>query len=184
MKSISDNNRNSGEYGMKMIILGHKEHGKTTFAKLAKKHFGIDTLGTSLYAAEAFMFERLKDKYGYTSVAECHADRVNHRQEWFEDILDYNTNELCRLIRESLEKVDMVEGVRARVELLDAKAKGLADLYVWIDASERKPAEDSNSSTVTKEDATVILSNNGSESEFEAKVIMLLQAFYGTRKAA
>ncbi|MDS1821113.1 hypothetical protein QX249_10615 [Vibrio parahaemolyticus] len=54
-------------------------------------------------------------------------------------------------------------------EFMALKNGGLIDLIIWVDASERLPPESSNSMKLSKEDADIIISNNGNKAEFLKK---------------
>ena len=75
---------------MKLLILGNARHGKDTLAELFNEHFGLTFMSSSQASADFFLYDQLKDKYGYTSPEECFNDRVNHRDEWYLAICDYN----------------------------------------------------------------------------------------------
>lgn len=154
---------------MNIVVIGHKQHGKGTFAQIAQDKFGLSQNGTSKFAA-TFMFERMKDEFGYTTPQACHADRGNHRALWYQGLFEYNTPNPCQLIEDILAEHDIAEGLRHKDEYLPLRASGKVDLFIWIDASERKPLESSASMTLTKEDADIIIDNNGSEADFEKKV--------------
>lgn len=86
---------------MKFLILGHARHGKDTMAEILNKEFGMTYLSSSMAANDIFLFDRLKVKYGYSTKEECFSDRINHRQEWYEAICDYNKNDRSRLSRDN-----------------------------------------------------------------------------------
>ena len=73
----------------KLLVCGHCRHGKDTLAELLNEHFGLKFKSSSLAAAEIFLYDALKDKYGYQTPEECFEDRMNHRPEWFEMICDF-----------------------------------------------------------------------------------------------
>ena len=51
--------------GKKILILAHMRHGKDTFAEILNKHFEFDFKSSSQAAADIFLYDELKDKYGY-----------------------------------------------------------------------------------------------------------------------
>ena len=73
---------------MKILILGNGRHGKDTLAELFNKYFGLTFMSSSQASADFFLYNQLKDKYGYTTSEECFEDRVNHREEWYQAICD------------------------------------------------------------------------------------------------
>lgn len=155
--------------GPKISILGEARHGKDTMAEILEDRFRFKAKSSSTIAAEVFIFDALKDKYGYSTFEECFEDRVNHRAEWYDMITDYNTPNKGRLASKILENNDAYTGMRDYSEVEETSY--LFDLKVWVDASERKGKEDSSSITATKEQADIIITNNGTLERFTEKVV-------------
>jgi len=147
---------------MNLLIIGHRQHGKTDVGKILAKAMNTTAHDSSWYVAENVVYPKLKEKYGYTSAAECHADRGNHRQEWFEIIEDYN-HEPDRLTRAILSEGSIYVGMRSRMEFIGSKHH--FDYVVWVDASKRAPLESQESMRLGKEDADYVLDNNGSKED-------------------
>lgn len=153
----------------KLLILGHGRHGKDTFAEILGEEYGLKFKSSSYAAAEIFLFDKLKEKYGYNTIEECFEDRHNHRPEWYESICDYNKDDRARLAKGILELADCYVGMRDRDEIIECMNQGLFDLIVWVDASERLPLEDASSFNITKDLADVIIENNTSLEDFITK---------------
>lgn len=150
---------------MNIIVVGHKQHGKDELCKLLDLPYR-----GSEYACEKFIFDEMKEAgHVYDSIAECHADRGNHREFWFKSISNYNTPDLSRLVNEAFSDGFIYCGLRCIKELNAVKESGTVDLIVWVDACERKPLESKKSMTITKEDADIIILNNGTLEEFHHK---------------
>ncbi len=66
---------------MNILIIGHGRHGKDTLAELIQVYTGFTFKSSSESAAEIFIYDALKEKYGYKSFIECYEDRHNHRAE-------------------------------------------------------------------------------------------------------
>lgn len=167
----------------KILILGHKRHGKDTMAEILRDNFDFSFKSSSLAAAEIFLFDMLNGpiwNMDYKSIEECFEDRVNHRPLWYHLISAYNSVDKMRLAKEILKNDDCYVGMRNRSEL--EAAKGLFDLIIWVDASERLPLEESSSMTGTIDQADIIVTNNGSLAEFEAKVIQIGQNLYDPKQ--
>lgn len=113
----------------------------------------------------------LKDKYGYTTPEECFEDRVNHRQEWYEAICEYNKDDKAKLAKEIMKNSSMYIGMRDRTEIDECLRQNIFDLIVWIDSSERLPEEDISSFNIDKSCADVIIDNNSDLETFRKKVI-------------
>ena len=154
----------------KLLILGHMRHGKDTFAELLRDNYGLTFQSSSQAAADIFIYDELKEKYGYETSEECFEDRVNHRPEWHQMICDYNKDDQARLAKGILKNNDCYVGMRDTDEIKECMRQGLFDLIVWVDASERKPSEPKNSFNIDKSIADIIIENNGTLEEFEEKV--------------
>ena len=160
----------------KVMILGYGRHGKDTVGEILGD-FGYNITSSSFYAANKFIYTSLKDVCGYSSVQECFDDRHNKRTLWYELIKAYNKETPSRLAHEMLKDgFDVYVGLRDDVELQDVKDKGLYDLIVWVDATERLGfTESSDSCKVTAEMCDVVITNNGTLGELRNKVIELFE---------
>lgn len=172
---------------LNIMVMGHGRHGKGTFCQIAAKLFNLTSMGSSLYACNTFLFEQIRHQFGYATAEECFADRHRDdamRELWYKAIFGYNTPDRTRLGRGIFEIADIYDGVRDDQEFYALKDAGFIDLAIWIDASERMPLEPATSIKVTANDADIIITNNTTEAEFEAKVIRLLSTLYPHLKAA
>lgn len=160
-------------------IVGHKRHGKDTLAELLSEKFGLKFKSSSQACADIFIYDTLKDKYNYQTPEECFEDRMNHRQEWYEMICDYNKDDRARLAKEILKTTDCYVGMRDRGEIEECMKQGLFDLIVWVDASGRLPLEGKESFNIDKSCADVIIENNGTYDEFVEKVNRLGKVLTG-----
>lgn len=114
----------------KILILGHARHGKDTVAQMISDETGLKFESSSMAAAKIFIYDYLKDKYGYNSFKDCYEDRINHRKEWHDLICDYNKNDRAGLARDVLSINDMYVGMRSNVEL--EESQGLFDIILGI----------------------------------------------------
>jgi hypothetical protein len=156
-----------------ICIIGHCRHGKDSMAEILQEHFGLKFKSSSEAASEIFIYDELKDKYGYKTPFECFEDRVNHRSEWYDLICDYNSVDKARLAKGILEHANAYVGMRNSSEIKECIKQNLFDLIIWVDASDRLPLEDVSSFNITKSDADIIIENNGSFEEFKERVIRL-----------
>jgi hypothetical protein len=157
----------------KLCIIGSARWGKDSLAELLNEEFGYTFESSSQSAADIFLYDALKDKYGYSTPEECFEDRVNHRQEWYEAICEYNKDDRARLAKGILERSDCYVGMRDRDEIEECLRQEIFDLVIWVDASERLPEEDASSFNIDKSCADIIIENNGTFEEFKAKVSRL-----------
>jgi hypothetical protein len=154
-----------------LLIIGSARHGKDSMAEILADNFGLKFKSSSQAAADIFIYDELKGKYEYKTSEQCFEDRVNHRQEWYEMICDYNKDDKARLAKGILELTDCYVGMRDRGEILECINQGLFDLIIWVDASDRLPLEDPSSFNIDKSCADVIIDNNGTYEEFVNRVI-------------
>lgn len=143
----------------KLIVLGHARHGKDTVCEILAKR-GYKFKSSSLFICEKAVYPFLKEKYGYNSVEECYTDRIKHRKEWFDLIVQYNTPDLAKLGKELFAEYDIYCGLRNIHEFNALKESGIDFLTVWVDAGARVPAESVESCTVDISLADVIIRNN------------------------
>ena len=154
---------------MKILILGNGRHGKDTLGELFNQHFGLTFMSSSQASADFFLYNQLKDKYGYTTSEECFEDRVNHREEWYQAICDYNKDNRARLAKDILSRSDCYVGMRDKEEFNECVKQKLFDIIIWVDASKRLPLEPGTSFNINMSDADIIVENNGTFEEFVEK---------------
>lgn len=156
---------------MKLFVIGSGRHGKDTVGEIIQDMTGLTFESSSMFCAEHVVTPWL-EKLGitYDSLEECYADRVNHRQAWYEAIRDFNKDDESKLSAGIFAKYDMYVGIRSRVEFL--AAKHLSDLSIWVDASKRVDVEDPTIK-ILPGDCDVIIDNNGTEEELKEKVTRL-----------
>lgn len=151
---------------MKLMIIGYARHGKDTLAERLPLSFE----SSSMTACRLFLYDTLRGKYGYNSPEECFNDRGNHRKEWYDLIKSYNASDPSRLARDIYRHNDVYCGLRDLEEYLVVRDAGLFDLSIWVDASGRLPPESKDSMTITRDLADIVIENNGTLEEFEAKI--------------
>lgn len=154
-----------GANQLKLFILGSGRHGKDTVAEIIRDDFGLTFQSSSLFVAEKVCRPYMAEVVGitYDTLEECYEDRHNHRTHWYNAIKAYNAGDLSRLSRELFfgdedeEGLDMYVGIRDRDEFL--ASRDIADLSIWVDASERVKYADPTIK-IKKEDADVVILNN------------------------
>lgn len=157
----------------RLLIIGSARHGKDSFAEILRDEYGLTFLSSSQAASDIFLYDLLKEKYGYKTSEECFEDRVNHRPEWYEAICDYNKYDRAKLAKGILTLTDCYVGMRDRNEIVECMKQGLFDIIIWVDASERLPLESPESFNIDKSCADIIVENNGTYEEFKDKVIRI-----------
>lgn len=166
---------------MKVLIIGYKRSGKDTLAEIWKERFGIKYESSSMAAARLFIYDELKDKYDYSSFEECYEDRMNRRKEWYDLITNFNSEDPARLAKIMLETSDVYVGMRSDIEVNSCKEQKTFDMIVWVDAEERVGKESTESCTVTKEDAYILITNNGTKEDFRVKANKLGEILFNEK---
>ena len=193
-----------GETGKpKFLVLGHARHGKDTVAEILRDEYGFTFTSSSLFCAEKVIWEAVHNQQAaidrhiaagspgmsagqlieelemmagreYPSYAECFADRGNFRAAWFSLIAAYLHPEMERLGREIFAENDVYVGIRNKRELNAVLNAGLADVTIWVDASERVDQESMASCTVEPWMAMFTIDNNGSAEDLRRNVHQLM----------
>lgn len=157
----------------KLLIVAPMRWGKDTFAEILRDELGLNFKSSSQSASDIFLYDELKNKYGYKTSEDCFEDRVNHREEWYNLICDYNKDDKARLAKGILELAECYVGMRDKEEIEECMKQGLFDLIIWIDASKRLPPEPANSFNINISCADIIVDNNGTVEQFKARVMRL-----------
>jgi hypothetical protein len=165
---------------MKLIVMGHSRHGKDYVAELLGETFGLTSVSSSWWAALNVVYPKLQELAGdqappyYQTLAECYADRHNHRKMWFDMIREYTRSDPTRLGREILRDFHIYVGIRNHREFHALRNMALFDAAIWVDASERVPPESKDSCTVEPWMADYVLDNNGTLAELHTNVVQLM----------
>ena len=164
---------------MKILIIGHARHGKDTVGELFQKYAGLNAISSSEILVKEFLFDLMNSKYGqsYQTVEECFNDRFNWRKEWYDEIIAYNTPDKTRTAQLILKHADIYVGMRSNDEVRACIAKDLFDIVIWVDASERLPLESSESFSIDKRVADIIVDNNGTPVELKFKIYRLIKSY-------
>ena len=117
---------------MNLLIVGHARHGKTEAAKILKRERGLQFKDSSKAAAEIFLYDKLKEKYGYKDFEECYEDRVNHREEWFNNICLFNKEDPARLAKEIMKDANIYCGMRSNREIQKCLEDNVFDHIVEV----------------------------------------------------
>jgi len=128
----------------KLLIIGHMRHGKDTVAAMIEEYTGMSFKSSSEMAAEIFIYDELKDKYGYSTFMECFEDRMNHRAEWHNLICDYNILDKAKLAKEILKHNDMYVGMRSQAEIDKCIEDNVFDMIIGV-FDPNKPLEPKDS---------------------------------------
>lgn len=144
------------------MIVGYGRHGKDTVCSILKEQYNYSFQSSSMFCAELFIYNTLKDSHGYNSVEDCYADRHNHRSLWYNLIKDYNSKDPTLLGRNLYSQYDIYCGLRNSAEFHGLRNCGAFDYSIWVDRSEHLPPESSDSITIQPWMTDYTIDNNGS----------------------
>jgi hypothetical protein len=172
---------------MKLLILGHGEHGKDTAAEIISQTLKLSFMSSSEYAA-GIIFEALNVALDgkYNDVNDAYDDRRSHRELWRVLINLLSVNDRSALTKRILMVSDIYVGMRCK-ETYES-SKHLFDHVIWVDALKRLPPDETmtipyNNKTMTRID------NNGSIAYMDFQINQLanklseLKKFPGYLKA-
>lgn len=149
------------------------QHGKDTVAEIIKEWFGYTFKSSSVAASEIFLYDTLKDKYGYNTPQECFEDRVNHRSEWHNLICEYNLSDKARLAKIIMKQADIYVGMRSDVEAQECLKQKVFDMVIGV-YDPRKPLEPESSFNIDLwKTSDIIIPNAGTLEDLRRKVKLL-----------
>ena len=158
----------------KLLVIGHGRHGKDTVCEILRDSYGYTFESSSKFCSLQFIYNDLKDKYGYANEEECYADRHNHRAEWYNAICDYNIPDAALLGREMFAEYDIYCGLRNKREYYAMKNTGVFDKVIWVDRSDHLPPEGNDSMSLEPWMADYIIDNNGTLGDLAFNVGQLI----------
>lgn len=193
-------------HSRKVVVIGHARHGKDSVCEILRDEHGLKFESASMLVAEHIIKPLLAPSQlsrhvflssvplklktpitkslsnlwnlQYSEAKDIFNTRGEYRQLWHEAIAHYNSNRPTRLAELVFENSDIYAGVRAKRELNGIKNAGLADIIIWVDASNRLPPEDSTSISVEPWMADFVVDNNGSEAELRNNIQALVDAHF------
>ena len=107
---------------------------------------------------------------------------MNHRQEWYELICEYNKYDKARLAKGILERTDCYVGMRDYSEIEECLRQNLFDIVIWVDAPKRHPMEDPSSFNIDKSCADIVVENNDTLEDFFNRVIRIGRLIFKNNK--
>ena len=145
----------------KLLVIGHGRHGKDTVCEILRDEYGYTFESSSKFCSKLFIYDNLKDKYGYANEEECYADRHSHRAEWYNAICDYNVPDAATLGREMFDAYDIYCGLRNKREFFAMQNTGVFDYCIWVDRSNYLMPESKDSMSLEQWMADFTIDNNG-----------------------
>ena len=159
---------------LKLLVIGHGRHGKDTTCEILRDKYDYSFESSSKFCSKLFIYNMLKDKYGYANEEQCYADRHNHRAEWYDAICAYNVPDAATLGREIFKTHDIYCGLRNKREFFAMKNTGVFDYAIWVDRSDHLPPEAKNSMSLEQWMSDYTIDNNGSLEDLEFNIKQLL----------
>ena len=160
---------------LKLLVIGHGRHGKDTVCEILEKNYNFSFESSSKFCSKLFIYDQLKDKYGYASEEECYEDRHNHRAEWYNAICDYNEKDAATLGREIFKEHDIYCGLRNKREFFAMKNTGVFDYAIWVDRSDHLPPESKDSMSLEQWMADYTIDNNRDLNQLMFNVYQLIE---------
>jgi len=159
----------------KILILGHARHGKDTLAQIIRDSVGLQCESTSMIAAKNFIFDKLKELYNYSSIEECWMDRVNHREEWYNLICNFNKEDRSAFVKSVMKTNDIYVGLRSKDELDQCKRENIFDYIIGVyDSTKPKESIKSFNIDIFKECELIVCTNSSLE-KLKKVVKMLIE---------
>jgi len=169
---------------MKLLVIGHGRHGKDTVCEILQQNYNLSFESSSRFCSKLFIYDMLKDKYGYTNEEECYADRHNHRAEWYDAICDFNKGDGARLGREIFKEHDIYCGLRNKREFFAMKNTNVFDYCIWVDRSDHLPPEPKDSMSLEQWMSDFTIDNNGTINELMFNTYQLIENLKVGRKVS
>lgn len=161
----------------KLLIIGHARHGKDTVAAILAEFFGYKHKSSSVAASEIFLYNTLKEKYGYSSPEQCFEDRVNHRAEWHDLICEFNKDDKARLAKAIMADNDIYVGMRSDAEVEQCLKDEVFDMVIGV-YDPRKPEEPRDSFNINIwEKSDVMITNAGTLEDLKQNILNLTHHF-------
>ena len=159
---------------LKLLIIGHGRHGKDTVCEILRDKYNYSFESSSQFCSKLFIYNDLKDKYGYANEEECYADRHNHRAEWYDAICAYNAFDAATLGREIFREHDIYCGLRNKREFFAMQNTGVFDYAIWVDRSNYLPPESKDSMSLEQWMADFTIDNNSTLESLESNTCRLM----------
>ena len=161
----------------KLLVVGHGRHGKDTVSEMMNA-YSYSFQSSSKFCSELFIFDDLKDQYGYANEDECYNDRHNHRTEWYNMIHNYCKDDLAKLGRNLFDKHDIYCGLRNKREFFAMQNEEIFDYAIWVDRSDHLPSEDPSSMSIEQWMCNYTIDNNGDLQRLKKNVHILMETIF------
>jgi len=154
----------------KLLVIGHGRHGKDTVCEYLRDQYNFTFESSSKFCSKLFIYDMLKDKYGYSNEDECYNDRHNHRAEWYNAICNYNENDAARLGKAIFAEHSIYCGLRNKAEFFEMANQNVFDFTIWVDRSKHLPKESKDSMSLEEFMADFVIDNNGTLEDLKIQI--------------
>lgn len=144
-----------------VAVVGHGRSGKDTAAEFLGQLTGLRYVGSTSWIGLDYMASRL-GLCPMTAWETRHA----HRVRWKQYLDEYRADDPAKLVRLSLERGEIVSGIRDRCELVAAREHGLVRHIVWI----QRDVPVDPTVTFTMQDCDWVIRNDADLDTFRARV--------------
>lgn len=161
---------------LKIIVVGHAEHGKDEVASILELELGLMNISATHILVHNIVPQSFLNDIGL-SREELELNKGQYRKQLFNFVRQYNKskNRESSFIEYVLSASDIYTGVRAKEELQGAKDRakelGWNLVVIWVDASKRKPLENKEIMSIEPDMADIIIDNNSDKNTLYKKVI-------------
>ena len=162
----------------KLLVIGHGRHGKDTVCEILRDKYNYTFESSSKFCSTRFIYNQLKDKYGYVNEEQCYADRHNHRTEWYDAICAYNVPDAATLGREMFGAYDIYCGLRNKREFFAMQNEEIFDYAIWVDRCDHLPKEDPSSMSIEQWMCNYTIDNNSDLARLEKNVEILVRTIF------
>lgn len=157
---------------MKIMVLGHKNHGKTTVANMLDTKFNFRFVDTTNYVKEItkiFIHNSHSNPTNSTMPIFEFEDKFRKDKDSVRDLMkcaldEYTKNDPIRFIREQLARSDVYAGCRSSIQY--NAAKELIDLVLWV-RDDRQEENDPTMDIQFNENEMILLNNSGTLLQLE-----------------
>jgi len=148
---------------LKIILCGHKHHGKSTVGKAIEAEFGLRCFSSS-HVARYQVYDNSKVlQRKYQTADHAWQEKDNDRAEWYKQIQRLNTPDktyLAELLFD-MPHAAIYDGMRCITELEACRDKWYELLVIWVWNPFNKVSESSESNTIQPWHCDFILPNAG-----------------------
>lgn len=158
----------------KFYVVGMTQHGKDEVSSYLAKKLDLTFNNASMTAIDTFMWPVVRDSLDYKTQQEFYDNRHQHKVLMHELYGLFNRTNPSAFSEVVFEKGDIYNGIRHQEQIDKGMADGIATHVIWVDASERKDPETSDSFKLKYKDEYIWIDNNGTLEELHSKLDSLV----------